>query len=146
MKIRDLVEADYPDWLKLYEAYADHYEMALTPSGLETTWTWLMDDAHPVTGIVAETDAGLVGLAQFRAMPNPLRGHEIGFLDDLVVLPHRRGAGVADALLAALKKQGKQNGWRMIRWITRDNNYRARAVYDRSATKTDWNVYEMDCE
>ena len=85
MKIRDLVEADYPDWLKLYEAYADHYEMALTPSGLETTWTWLMDDAHPVTGIVAETDAGLVGLAQFRAMPNPLRGHEIGFLDDLVV-------------------------------------------------------------
>ena len=28
-------------------------------------------------------------------------------------------------------------------WITADNNYRGRAVYDKLATRTDWLTYEM---
>jgi hypothetical protein len=31
----------------------------------------------------------------------------------------------------------------VIRWITREDNYRARAVYDRIATKTNWTTYDL---
>ena len=31
----------------------------------------------------------------------------------------------------------------MIRWITAEDNYRGRAVYDRVAVKTKWLTYEI---
>jgi hypothetical protein len=31
----------------------------------------------------------------------------------------------------------------VIRWITADDNYRARAVYDRVATRTKWVTYDL---
>ncbi len=41
-------------------------------------------------------------------------------------------------------KTGKKaEGWGAMRWITRENNYRARGRYDKLAEKTDWELYEM---
>ena len=48
-------------------------------------------------------------------------------------------------LILAVRDEGGKRGWGLIRWITRDNNHRARSVYDRVAEKTDWNVYELQC-
>jgi hypothetical protein len=31
----------------------------------------------------------------------------------------------------------------VIRWITAENNYRARGVYDRLATRTNWVTYDL---
>ena len=120
-----------------------HYQVSLTEEGLNATWGWLMDAQNPVNGIVASSQKKLTGLAHYREMPSPLRGKNIGFLDDIVVRPEERGSRVASMLLSELKLIGKQNGWDIIRWITRDNNYRARGLYDKLATKTDWNMYEM---
>lgn len=102
-----------------------------------------MDTNHPCTGVVALENNVLVGLAHFREMPSPLRGTNIGFLDDLFVLPDRRGGKVASLLINEVKKEGKEKNWAIIRWITRDNNYRARNLYDKISHKTDWNMYEM---
>ena len=141
--IRPITPADYDAWARLYHGYAEHYQVALTADGLAATWGWLMDKGHPVTGLVAQDDCEILGLAQYRAMPSPLRGAEVGFLDDLFVDPSARGAQVGEQLLEALKQIAVSNGWPVIRWITRDNNYRARALYDRVAVKSDWNTYEM---
>ena len=141
--IRSIEADDYSQWAALYSGYADHYQTTLTPEGLATTWGWLMDTAHPTTGLVVEAGDRLVGLAHYRAMPSPLRGMDVGFLDDLFVDPSARGAKIGDALLEALKAIGVENNWPVIRWITRDNNYRARSLYDRLAVKSDWNTYEM---
>ena len=144
MEIRPLQEGDYDEWLALYGCYADHYRVELTEEGVATTWRWLNEPGHPVEGIVADGGGALAGLAHFRAMPSPLRGREIGFLDDLVVLPESRGKGVAEALLAELGAIASRRGWATVRWITRDGNYRARALYDKVAAKTDWTLYEME--
>ena len=146
MITRPLAEKDYEQWLELYRGYAEHYKVALTEEGIAKTWGWLMDEAHPLTGIVAEEGSNLAGLAHFRAMPSPLRGAEIGFLDDLFVDPKLRGKRVGAVLLEEVRAIGKKNGWAFIRWITRDDNYRARTLYDRHAQKTDWNMYEMATE
>ena len=103
-----------------------------------------MDADHPLTGIVAEDNSRLVGLAHYRAMPSPLRGENLGFLDDLIVAPQDRGGDAAKLLLGALKSIGKEQKWAKIHWITRDDNYRARSLYDKVATKTNWAMYEMD--
>ena len=146
MNIRKILNEDYEAWLKLYKIYAEHYKVKLSDDGLATTWGWLMDAGHPVEGVVAQNNEELVGLAQYRAMPSPLRGSNIGFIDDLVVLPSFRGNGISERLFENIKLNGRESGWTTIRWITRDNNYHARQLYDRIAIKTDWNLYEMDCE
>ena len=144
--IRFVEESDLEGWARLYHGYADHYQVDLTTEGLGTTFAWLMDENHPLTGIVAEGHWGLIALAHFRAMPSPLRGAEIGFLDDLFVDPDHRGHGVAGGMLEAVRDYGRDMGWPLVRWITRDNNYRARGLYDHHAVKSDWNTYEMTCD
>ena len=143
--IRAVKNEDFDQWLRLYHGYADHYKVSLSQAIITNTWGWVMDASHPVTGLVAELDGTLVGLAHIRAMPSPLRGQYVGFLDDMFVDPDQRGSGVVDALFDRIHAMGKDQGWGVIRWITRDNNYRARGVYDKVASKTDWNLYEMSC-
>ena len=146
MKIRKISSDDYVGWLNLYTIYADHYNIKLSLTGVSITWGWLMDRKHPTKGIVAENNEELVGLAQYRAMPSPLRGHDIGFIDDLVVLPSYRGKKISKKLFNKIKLTGVKSGWKTSRWITRDNNYQARRVYDQIGYKTDWILYEMECE
>lgn len=142
--IRKLDESDFNSWLDVYRYYAEHYQTELTGDSISTTWDWLMDTQHPLTGIVAEDSGELIGLAHYRATPSPLRGVNLGFLDDLVVKPQERGSNAARLLLDELKSIGKKEKWGKIRWITRDDNYRARALYDKVATKTNWSIYEME--
>ena len=141
--IKALEQDHYDQWLTLYHGYADHYRATLTDDGIKTTWGWLMDQTHPLTGLVALDGDQLIGLAHFRGMPSPLRGAEIGFLDDLFVNPASRGQQAGELMLMALKEIANDKDWPVVRWITRDNNYRARSLYDRHAIKTDWNTYEM---
>lgn len=148
IKIKPLTPDDYQNWLRLYQGYAKHYKVALTNDGVAATWAWLMDETHPVTGVIAYLDddaqgEDAVGLAHFRAMPSPLRGVEVGFLDDLFVDPNARGNKVGEVLLDHLAEVARQKSWPVVRWITRDDNYRARSLYDRKAVKSDWNTYEM---
>ena len=83
--IRELKEADFEQWLELYQVYAEHYRVALTETGIQTSWEWLMDSSHPLQGLVAVQEVALVGMAHFQAMPSPSRGQNIGFLGDLVI-------------------------------------------------------------
>ena len=97
--IRPLTPDDYDQWRRLYQGYANFYQVVLTKDGAQTTWSWLMDAGHVCTGIVAEQSRQLIGLAHFRGMPSPLRGQMIGFLDDLFVEPENwsgRYGGGAD--------------------------------------------------
>ena len=107
-------------------------------------WSWLHDPAHEVEGLVAvDADGRLVGLAHFRPFARPLSATVGGFLDDLFVDPAARGQGVAQLLIGAVARQGQQRGWSVLRWLTAEDNYRARAVYDQVATPTRWRVYDL---
>lgn len=134
---------DRAEWDKLYQGYATFYKTSQTEAMRDTVWSWLMDNASPVKGLVAEMDGRLLGLAHFRAFARPLSASIGGFLDDLFVSPEARGQQVADALINAVRDHGKAQGWTVIRWITAEDNYRARVVYDRLAEKTRWTTYDI---
>ncbi len=132
------------DWERLYAGYAEFYRVAQTPEMRERVWGWIMDAAHEVEGFIAEDAAGgALGLAHVRPFARPLSASTGGFLDDLFVDPAHRGGGVADALFDALGEEARRRGWSVIRWITADDNYRARGVYDRRATRTMWITYDL---
>ncbi|WP_291297530.1 GNAT family N-acetyltransferase [Elioraea sp.] len=132
-----------PAWGRLYAGYAAFYKVEQTEAMRDTVWGWLMDPAHEVNGLVALGASGEpVGLAHYRPYARPLRGGYGGFLDDLFVDPAQRGQRIADTLIEAVAALGREKGWGVIRWITADDNYRGRGVYDRLATRTMWITYD----
>ena len=143
MLIRPPVAADRPEWERLYAGYAAFYKVTQTPEMRATVWGWLHDPAHQTRGLVAEEEGRLIGLAHFRPFARPLSASTGGFLDDLFVDPAGRGSGAADALIGAIADEGRKQGWTVIRWITAEDNYRARALYDRVAEKTKWATYDL---
>ena len=132
------------DWEKLYAGYAAFYRVAQTPEMRATVWGWLNDPSHEVEGLVALDASGRpIGIAHYRAFARPLAATTGGFLDDLFVAPDARGAGVAQALIDAIVETGRARGWTVIRWITAEDNYRARSAYDRISDRTQWITYEI---
>ncbi|MCX7567544.1 GNAT family N-acetyltransferase [Sulfitobacter sp. F26169L] len=140
---RPVAPADKEAWEKLYQGYADFYGVKQTDAMRQTVWGWLNDDTHEVNGLVAEQDGRLIGLTHYRPFSSPLAANTRGFLDDLFVDPAARGSGAAQALIDAVSAVGREKGWTMIRWITAEDNYRARSVYDRMATRTPWVTYDI---
>ena len=141
--IREIKLKDKEQWGKLYKSYAKFYEVEMNEKILQTVWNWLHDKNHEVEGLVYEVDGNIAGLAHYRRMPSPLRGQYIGFLDDLFVDPDHRGKGIGEKILNELKIISKSRGWNLTRWITRDDNVRAKSLYDRLAEKTTWDLYEL---
>jgi GNAT superfamily N-acetyltransferase len=138
-------KGDKEAWRALYDGYAAFYKRPMNDEIADTVWRWLHDPDHVVKAFLARTETGrIVGLAHYRPMPRPLAGTECGFLDDLFVAPDMRGNGVAGALFDALAGEAKKRGWSQIRWLTCDDNYRARSLYDRRAKRTMWLTYQMD--
>ena len=143
ISVRAIEAADRADWERLYHGYARFYKTGMTDAILETVWNWIHDADNPFFGLIAIDDNGdAIGLMHCRQMPSPLRGALVGFLDDLFVEPTARGQGVVEALYEALNELGRQQGWPFIRWITAEDNYRGRAVYDRLSEKTHWVTYQ----
>ena len=141
--IREIKFSDKEEWKDLYRGYADFYKAEMNEEILKTVWGWLHDKSHDVKGIVYEHENKIVGFAHYRRMPRPLRGKYIGFLDDIYVEPKQRGKKIGEKLIYALNKISKKNNWDLIRWITQDNNRRAKSLYDRVAKKTSWSLYEL---
>ena len=141
--VREIQLKDKEQWQELYKGYANFYKVEMNNQILETVWSWLHDKNHELNGIVYEIDGNIVALAHYRRMPRPLKGQDIGFLDDLFVEPIHRGKKIGEKLLNELKNISKSKEWGLIRWLTRDDNLKAKALYDRVAKKTSWDLYEL---
>ena len=141
--VRDIQLKDKEQWEELYKGYADFYKVEMNDKILQTVWNWLHDKNHELNGLVYEVDDNIVGFAHYRRMPRPLRGLDIGFLDDLFVDPKHRGQKIGEKILHKLNEISKSKGWNLIRWMTHNDNFKAKSLYDRVSEKTNWDVYEL---
>ncbi len=138
---------DRAGWRRLYDGYATFYKREMTDAIADRVWAWITAPAPhgPCEGRIARTpDGRVIGLAHFRDMASPLRGAVAGFLDDLFVDPTWRGKKVGRALLDEVAAIGRARGWPLYRWLTGDDNYRARTLYDQVAKRTMWITYQYD--
>jgi GNAT superfamily N-acetyltransferase len=141
--IREIRLDDKEEWKILYKGYADFYKVEMSDKILNTVWEWIHDNNHDVSGLVYEKDNKIIGIAHYRRMPSPLRGKYIGFLDDLFVDPRHRKNGVGEKIIKELKVISKRNEWNLVRWITRNDNTKAKSLYQKLSKKTNWEVYEL---
>lgn len=142
--VRRLTAEDRAEWERLYADYCTFYEREVSPAQLDTIWSWI-DDGRLVALVACSpaTPSTLAGFAHLREFIRPVAGVVAGFMDDLFVDPSQRGTGAVQALLDAVKEHARAEGWERVRWITADSNDRARAVYDRVATRTPWVTYDV---
>ena len=141
--IREIKLEDKEEWEALYRGYANFYKVEMNDKILKTVWEWIHDKNHDVSSLAYEQDNKIIGIAHYRKMPSPLRGKYIGFLDDLFVDPEHRGKKIGEKILSELKVISEKNKWGLIRWITRNDNARAKSLYDKVSEKTTWDTYEL---
>lgn len=143
--IRPIEARDATRWRELFCDYGTFYETAFSDKVLDTVWSWLLDPDHPVNGLVATNDDGVVvGFSVYREHPDTFTGGPTLYLDDLFVDPAARRSGVAGAMLNSLRDLARERGVSQVRWITAGDNAHAQRAYERVARRTDWVTYEMD--
>ena len=141
--IREIKLSDKEEWEVLYKGYANFYKVEMNDEILKTVWSWLHDKNHDMKGMVYKHENKVAGFAHYRRMPRPLRGKYVGFLDDIYVDPKYRGKKIGEKLIHELKEISKKNNWDLVRWVTHNDNIRAKSLYDRIAKKTTWDLYEL---
>lgn len=87
-----VTHADKSEWCVLFDEYADFYGVDMNDEIAGRVWIWLLDPTHVLEGLLARDSTGLaVGIAHVRGCPRTLGGGDIGFLDDIFVLPEAAG-------------------------------------------------------
>lgn len=144
LTVRPVKASDHGAWDALYQAYAAFYQVEQTPEMRDRVWGWLIDPDHEVCGFCAEVDGALVGITHCRRFARPLAAATGLFLDDLFVTPEARGTGAAGGLIDAVRAKAAGEGHSIVRWITAEDNARARGLYDKIARATGWVTYDME--
>lgn len=142
--IRMVNEHDYAAWNQLYVLYAAFYAVEQTQVMRDQVWQWLHQSPPLISALVAVNAEGdLLGFIHYRAFVRPLAATMGGYVDDIFVNIEVRGQGIARQLIKEVVSIGKSKQWSIIRWVTAENNQRARACYDKIAEHTHWQTYQI---
>jgi GNAT superfamily N-acetyltransferase len=130
--VRKIEAHDEARWRELWDGYCRFYERDLSEPITRHTWARIMNAAAPVQAIVAEVQAaGVIGFANYVIHENTWTLTPVCYLEDLFVDPAQRAAGVGAQLIDWLLAEMKEQRWSRLYWNTRENNYRARGLYDK---------------
>ncbi len=136
--IRPVTPADRAGWQALFEGYQAFYGYPDRPADFyDKAFARLMSgDARDFYGLVAEVDGALLGLTHYVFHPNLWRDEGVCYLMDLFTAPAARGKGVGRALIEAVYAAADQAGVPAVYWLTAEDNYAGRQLYDRVAVKS----------
>jgi GNAT superfamily N-acetyltransferase len=142
-----VADDDLVDLLPLMRAYCDFYEVAPTDAALLAMSRALIADPEgeglQLLGRADEGRAAL-GFATIFWTWETTRAGRIGIMNDLFVAPRARGAGLAEALIAACRERCRERGAVALTWQTAPDNHRAQAVYDRvGGRRSQWLDYDL---
>ena len=140
--LRDLDEADKPQWLKLWAGYLSFYEQELAQEQTELTWQRLLHAKDGLHAIVAESAGDLVGLAHYFWTPSTWQENKDLYLEDLFVSPTVRGNGAGRMLIQALVDICLKAGGSKVHWQTHRSNKAAIALYEKLAQQSEFLVFE----
>jgi GNAT superfamily N-acetyltransferase len=131
IEITPLRENDRQAWQPLAVGYNAFYERALPDSAYDRTWRRLMQ-GEAMHGLAARLDGRLVGIAHY-AFQTSIWFDDVCYLADLFVDETVRGQGAARALIEAVAAAARARGCPRYYWLTKQDNVRARGLYDKVA-------------
>ncbi|MDT1063506.1 GNAT family N-acetyltransferase [Paracoccus sp. CPCC 101403] len=136
--IRPLHHEDRAGWEALYRGYQAFYGFHdRKPEFYDRAFERLMSGrAGDFHGLVAEDEGQLLGLVHYVFHPNLWRDEGVCYLQDLFAAPEARGKGVGRALIGAVYDAADAAGVPNVYWLTAEDNYPGRILYDRVAVKS----------
>lgn len=142
--VRPVERQDEMRWRELFEGYCAFYKRDPSEALTAHTWTRIMDSTVPVHAIVAHHAAnGVIGIANYLVHEHTLGLTPACYLADLFVDPAQRAAGVGKQLIDWLVEEMKRQRWCRLYWHTRVSNYRARGLYDKFTSHSDFVRYTV---
>ena len=143
--VRPAQAGDVSHWLPLWRAYCTSLDHAVSDAVSDGVWSRILTPSEPIWCIfVSQAGAEPQGFALYVMHPHTWSLQPVCYLEDIFVAPEIRGRGAGRALIEKLVERGREEGWRRIYWHTHENNYRARALYDRVVGRTDYVRYDID--
>ncbi len=140
--IRPLGAGDEAAWRPLWEAYLAFYDAVRAPEQFALTFRRLTEGgASAMRGFVAVVDGTLGGIAHAIFHPTCWEPRPTCYLQDLYTLPGLRGRGLGRALIGAVHAEAAREGSARVYWLTAENNYPGRTLYDRVAIRSPFIVY-----
>jgi len=108
VKIREIVESDRSDWVRLRDAL---WPGSRSDHEAETRQFFEQPPGAPIV-FVAEADGGLVGFLEldYRKYAPGCRGSPVPFIEGWYVDPSARGRGVGRALIEAAEARARAEG------------------------------------
>jgi len=146
LRIRPGRLEDVPLIAELIRALAHYekleHEVVLTEKKLTDS---LFGERQYAETIIAEDDGQPVGFALFFHNYSTFLAQPGLYLEDLFVVPEKRGAGVGRALLERLAQIAVERGCGRLEWAVLDWNVDAIRFYQRLGAKpnADWTVYRL---
>jgi GNAT superfamily N-acetyltransferase len=147
-RIELVSEGDLEQLLPLMRAYCVFYEVEPSDAALLALSRALIADPQGEgVQLIARVDGVAAGFATIFWSWSTLSAERIAVMNDLYVAPDHRGAGIADALIAACAEQCRRHGVSDLGWQTALDNERAQAVYNRVGAKASrWLDYSLRVE
>jgi GNAT superfamily N-acetyltransferase len=143
--IRALTSADEPRWCVLFDGYVRFYEREPSEAITRHALARIHDPASPVHAIVALDASGhVIGMANYLTHENTTQLAPVCYLQDLFVDPEFRGGAVGEQLIDWLIAETTRQGWSRLYWNTKENNYRARSLYDKYVPQSGFLKYSID--
>jgi GNAT superfamily N-acetyltransferase len=143
--IRALTTADEPRWRTLFDAYVRFYEREPSEAITRHALARIHDASSPVHAIVALDARGyVIGIANYLTHENTTQLTPTCYLQDLFVDPEFRGGAVGEQLIDWLIAEMKRQGWSRLYWNTKENNLRARGLYDKYTPRSEFVKYSID--
>jgi GNAT superfamily N-acetyltransferase len=140
--IRKIQARDEARWRVLWDGYCRFYELKMSQDITELTWKRIMDPASPVHACVAERPGdGVIGICNYILHENTWTLTPVCYLEDLFVDPATRAQGAGKQLIDWLVAEMKAQNWSRIYWRTKEDNYRARGLYDKYTAHSGFLTY-----
>jgi GNAT superfamily N-acetyltransferase len=134
--ITPLKPQDRERWAELWRLYLEFYETVLPSEIYEHTWEQLIAPEAPIRGLGARlggADAPLVGITHYLFHAHAWSRSEVCYLQDLYVDAEARRHGGGQKLVEAVAAIARGRGCLRLYWTTKEDNARARSLYDRIA-------------
>ncbi len=136
--IRAPTDADKRQWLALWRGYLEFYKSVLPAAVSDCLWQRILDPRHEIQcRLAAAADGELIGLVHYFPHAHTWFQAPVCYLNDLFVLPARRGGGIGKGLIDAVIGEARARGWSEVYWHTQRDNRVARGLYDKITGGTD---------
>ena len=131
IEIAPLAPGDRAEWEALARGYKAFYKTVHPDELYDETWRRLMA-GEAIHGLGARLEGRLIGIAHFLFHAQTWSA-DVCYLQDLFTAGEARGQGVATALIDAVAAAARGRGAVKLYWLTKEDNVRARALYERIA-------------